>query len=334
MDEYHRLKIVSSILEGVNIIQPLDDERGGFKYIGPRFLEEKDEIDYEQWRQTLIYIGDDTAAICKSRCSGFQKRMHCKKCAGCTAPICGECRPCNVPSMKKPCVNRPCLFPIIARCPCLQVENNSQNSTARKRPRSDHIYEELNDTTTNEFQPNKQAILDKIEEGEQKLNSMKQERNDLKQELHDLKQKLNQEEQKLDDLQEELDRKSEILQKKLFKKIKKLQEKLDQKNQILHDLTEENVKKNQEVDNLLEKVDRKNQVIHDLSEENVQKTQKLAIQKGRCDSFENQQNILMHILNIPENERNFGTLREELENLKTNYVAEKERAEHLATAIS
>ena len=39
----------------------------------------------------------------------------------------------------------------------------------------------------------------------------------------------------------------------------------------------------------------------------------------------------MHILNIPENNRNFGKLREALENLKSYYVVEKERAEHLAT---
>jgi len=82
--------------------------------------------------------------------------------------------------------------------------------------------------------------------------------------------------------------------------------------------------------NLQEKVDRKNQVIHDLTEENIEKNQKLAIQKGKCDTFEKQQNILMQILNIPENERNFGTLREALESLKNDYVIEKERAEHLA----
>ena len=69
----------------------------------------------------------------------------------------------------------------------------------------------------------------------------------------------------------------------------------------------------------------------DLQEKLDQKNQKLAIQKGKCDKLENQQNILMQILNIPENERNFGTLREALENLKNDYVIEKERAEHLAT---
>ena len=69
----------------------------------------------------------------------------------------------------------------------------------------------------------------------------------------------------------------------------------------------------------------------DLQEKLDQKNQKLAIQKGKCDKLENQQNILMQILNIPENERNFGTLREALENLKNDYVVEKERAEHLAT---
>ena len=134
----------------------------------------------------------------------------------------------------------------------------------------------------------------------------------LRDKMRELKQKLN-------------DLRGEMIQKN--QEVNDLQEIVNQKNQIIHDLTEENIQK---LDNLQEKVDRKNQVIHDLTEENIEKNQKLAIQKGKCDTFEKQQNILMQILNIPENERNFGTLREALESLKNDYVIEKERAEHLA----
>ena len=134
----------------------------------------------------------------------------------------------------------------------------------------------------------------------------------LRDKMRELKQKLN-------------DLRGEMIQKN--QEVNDLQENVNQKNQIIHDLTEENIQK---VNNLQEKVDRKNQVIHDLTEENIEKNQKLAIQKGKCDTCEKQQNILMQILNITENERNFGTLREALENLKNDYVIEKERAEHLA----
>lgn len=134
----------------------------------------------------------------------------------------------------------------------------------------------------------------------------------LRDKMRELKKKLN-------------DFRGEMIQKN--QEVNNLQENVNQKNQIIHDLTEENIQK---LDNLQEKVDRKNQVIHDLTEENIEKNQKLAIQKGKCDTFEKQQNILMQILNIPENERNFGSLREALENLKNDYVIEKERAENLA----
>ena len=324
VDESRKLNIVSSILEGIDIIRSFDDELGGFRYIGPKVLQEKDEEYFQshqkEYNLKILRVALPIIEICEKdkyeisppsfgsdaiqignvenveqcrlitnrdvmcRC-GFKKRMRCKKCTRCMAPKCGKCRPCNVPLMKKPCENQVCMFPIIPRCPCFAIEDNQQNSK-RKRPRIDHIDED---------EPNDQSRLDEIEE--------------LKQKLNDLSGEMNQKNQEVDDLQE----------------------KVDQKNQIIHDLTKENVQKNQELDNLQEKVDRKNQVIHDVTEENVQKNQKLAIQRGKCDTFENQQNILMRILNIPENERNFGTLHEALENLKNDYVAEKERAEHLAT---
>ena len=58
--------------------------------------------------------------------------------------------------------------------------------------------------------------------------------------------------------------------------------------------------------------------------------QKLSIQKEKCNTLEVQQNVLMDILDIPQEERNFLSLREGLENLKNDYVNEKERADNLA----
>ena len=61
------------------------------------------------------FKSDKTGAL-----TGQKRRTRCKKCAGCMALKCGKCRPCNVPSMKKPCENRACQFPIIPKCPCFQ----------------------------------------------------------------------------------------------------------------------------------------------------------------------------------------------------------------------
>ena len=58
--------------------------------------------------------------------------------------------------------------------------------------------------------------------------------------------------------------------------------------------------------------------------------QKLSIQKEKCNTLEVQQNILMDILDIPLEERNFLSLRGGLENLKNDYLNEKERADNLA----
>ena len=50
--------------------------------------------------------------------TGFKKRSRCKKCKGCLAPKCGRCTPCLRPAMKKPCVDKICLFPVVPNCPC------------------------------------------------------------------------------------------------------------------------------------------------------------------------------------------------------------------------
>ena len=66
------------------------------------------------------------------------------------------------------------------------------------------------------------------------------------------------------------------------------------------------------------------------SEEIQNLKQKLSIQMEKCNTFEVQQNVLMDILDIPPEKRNFLSLRECLENLKNDYVNEKERADNLA----
>ena len=58
--------------------------------------------------------------------------------------------------------------------------------------------------------------------------------------------------------------------------------------------------------------------------------QKLSIQREKCNSFQTQQDVLMDILNIPSEKRNFLSLRKGLENLKNEYIIEKDRADNLA----
>ena len=50
--------------------------------------------------------------------TGGKRKMRCKKCTGCLATKCNKCIFCIKASMKKPCENRKCLFPIVPKCPC------------------------------------------------------------------------------------------------------------------------------------------------------------------------------------------------------------------------
>ena len=51
------------------------------------------------------------------RAMGFHRRYNCKKCPGCIAPKCGECKNCLVPSNKQACTSRRCMFPRTPDCP-------------------------------------------------------------------------------------------------------------------------------------------------------------------------------------------------------------------------
>ena len=50
--------------------------------------------------------------------TGGKQRSRCKKCTGCLAKKCNKCNYCRLPHLKKPCVDRKCLFPTIPKCPC------------------------------------------------------------------------------------------------------------------------------------------------------------------------------------------------------------------------
>ena len=68
-----------------------------------------------------------------------------------------------------------------------------------------------------------------------------------------------------------------------------------------------------------------------LQENLVDANSKKTIQSEERQKLENQMNILMDLMKIPEEKRNFCLLREEIENLMSEHIKEKERAENLAT---
>jgi len=49
---------------------------------------------------------------------GGKRKLRCKKCTGCLAQNCKKCKFCTQPHLKKPCINRVCLFPVVPNCPC------------------------------------------------------------------------------------------------------------------------------------------------------------------------------------------------------------------------
>ena len=62
----------------------------------------------------------------------------------------------------------------------------------------------------------------------------------------------------------------------------------------------------------------------------TQSETKLSIQSNKCEELENQKNILMDLMRIPEENRNFLELRNSIEKLQSDYIEEKERADNLA----
>ena len=49
---------------------------------------------------------------------GQKRRTRCNRCTNCLRDPCRECNFCLKPHLKKPCVLRECLFPVVPKCPC------------------------------------------------------------------------------------------------------------------------------------------------------------------------------------------------------------------------
>ena len=130
--------------------------------------------------------------------------------------------------------------------------------------------------------------------------------------------------------------KAKLEEEKLQQEIDNLKLKMNEEIQKVCDLNQKLTEKNCQVNDLKQSNGSGNQSnttqqIEDLNEKVMQTNQKLAIQKEKCETLENQMQKLMDILKIAPNNRNFYTLRRELEVLKQQYSIEKERADHLAT---
>lgn len=68
---------------------------------------------------TRVLDAEDASKSGKSKVLvGNKRRMRCKECAGCKATKCNECQNCLKPHLKKPCVRKVCLFPVVPKCPC------------------------------------------------------------------------------------------------------------------------------------------------------------------------------------------------------------------------
>ena len=132
--------------------------------------------------------------------------------------------------------------------------------------------------------------------------------------------------------------KAKLEEEKLQQEIDNLKSRMKEEIQKVSDLNQKLTEKNRQVNDLEQSNggsgNQSNiQQIEDLNEKVMQTNQKLAIQKEKCETLENQMQKLMDILNIAPNNRNFYTLRRELEELKQQYSTEKERADHLATIV-
>ena len=71
--------------------------------------------------------------------------------------------------------------------------------------------------------------------------------------------------------------------------------------------------------------------LKNLQENLMDANSKKTIQSKERQKLENQMNILMDLMKIPKEKRNFCLLREEIENLISEHIKEKECAENLAT---
>ena len=98
-----------------------NNEVGKSKEEKIRSLANKDRVcqcGYDKRMEVKVSRDGQNAYFKKTVRTGFKKRSRCKQCKGCLAPKCGRCTPCIRPAMKKPCVDKICLFPVVPKCPC------------------------------------------------------------------------------------------------------------------------------------------------------------------------------------------------------------------------
>ena len=131
---------------------------------------------------------------------------------------------------------------------------------------------------------------------------------------------------KLEQAVKNLNQENGIWNQTLTDQIKNLNEKLEVKTSTIAEFQ-------QDVKNLNQEIETFNKNNETLKEEVNDSKQKYSIQYKKCETLKSQHDILMDILTISDDKRNFLSLREELECLKNSYVQEKEKAESLAIAL-
>ena len=110
------------LLEGLATACARDNDDGsGDTEEKIRSLANKDRVcqcGYDKRMEVKVSRDGQNSYLKKTVRTGFKKRSRCKQCKGCLASKCGKCTPCLRPAMKKPCVDKICLFPVVPKCPC------------------------------------------------------------------------------------------------------------------------------------------------------------------------------------------------------------------------
>jgi hypothetical protein len=95
-----------------------------------QILQQKEKkTDRKDRRQTedgqRVVKKDTTCKVCNGRKFGFyaKRNVPCRVCSSCKTTKCGECKTCLQPSMKKACMRKECVNPILAKCKCPFAES-------------------------------------------------------------------------------------------------------------------------------------------------------------------------------------------------------------------
>ena len=109
------------MLEGLILTTTNNDDSSSNTEEKIRSLANKNRVcqcGYDKRMEVKVNRDGQNAYFKKTVRTGFKKRSRCKQCKGCLASKCGKCTPCLRPAMKKPCVDKICLFPVVPKCPC------------------------------------------------------------------------------------------------------------------------------------------------------------------------------------------------------------------------